>query len=305
MNPEGSVVAVDIGGTTTKLALVDRQGAVEHWRTFSTSGPNAESFVEKLLAGIRRLQAPSRGPVLGVSVAIAGFVTSDGILEYNPNLPWLQGAPVGATLQRELGVPVHVESDSNAACAAEYVFGQGKTAPRFLCLTGGTGLGVGMIVQGRLLRVAHGCIGDAGHVIVLAGGPRCSCGGRGCAEALLSTAVLGQRYAQSLGEESATFRILVRDAQAGKETAVEILRQAGYWLGVAAASLSHILFPDRIAVAGGLSRAGSILFLAAQDSFREHCGEFPLASCSIVPAVTGEHATLIGAAASIFHPELR
>lgn len=304
MNPQDTVVAVDIGGTTTKLALVDRQGTVECWQTFSTSGSNSESFVEKLLVAISRLQAPSHGPVLGVSVALAGFVTADGTLEYNPNLPWLEGAPVAALLQRELGVPVHVESDSNAACAAEYVFGQGRNASRFLCLTGGTGLGVGMIVQGRLLRVAHGCIGDAGHVIVLAGGPRCSCGGRGCAEALLSTAVLGQQYARESGEHGATFRTLVRDAQAGNVKAAEIIRQAGYWLGVAAASLSHILFPDRIAVAGGLSRAGSILFHAAEESFREHCGELPLAGASLVPAVTGEHATLIGAAAYIFHPEL-
>lgn len=305
MNPEGSVVAVDIGGTTTKLAWVDRQGAVESWQIFSTSGANAESFVEKLLVAIRRLQAPSHNPVLGVSVAIAGFVTPDGTLEYNPNLPWLEGTPVATLLQRELRLPVHVDSDSNAACAAEYVFGQGKNASRFLCLTGGTGLGVGMIAQRRLLRVAHECIGDAGHVILLPGGPRCSCGGRGCAEALLSTAVLGQQYARQSGEEGATFRTLVRDAHAGNAIAAEILRQAGYWLGVAAASLSHILFPDRIAVAGGLSRAGPILFHAAEESFREHCGKFPLAGVSLVPAVTGEHATLIGAAAYIFHPELR
>ena len=267
MKPKDTVVAVDIGGTTTKLALVDRQGTVECWQTFSTSGSNSESFVEKLLVAIRRLQAPSHGPVLGVSVALAGFVTADGTLEYNPNLPWLEGAPVAALLQRELGVPVHVESDSNAACAAEYVFGEGRNASRFLCLTGGTGLGVGMIVQGRLLRVAHGCIGDAGHVIVLAGGPRCSCGGRGCAEALLSTALLGQQYARESGEHGATFRTLVRDAQAGNAKAAEIIRQAGYWLGVAAASLSHILFPDRIAVAGGFRGQGPFCFKQPRNLF--------------------------------------
>ncbi len=252
----------------------------------------------------RRLEAEASFPVVGVSVAVAGFVSSDGALEYNPNLPWLERVPIAATLTRELGRHVHVDADSNAAGLAEYLFGEGRGSRRFLCLTGGTGLGVGMVVNGKLLRIVHGCMGDAGHVIVSPEGPDCTCGGRGCAEALLSTASLGKRYSGINGHDDVEFRTLVEDARAGKLAACALLEEAGYWLGIAAASLASIFLPDRIAVAGGLSQAGDGLLRAAQASFRAHGGRFPLSRASLVRASTGEHATLLGAAAGFFNPEL-
>ena len=191
MTEKRAVIAIDIGGSTTKLALIDAYGDVRHWRSFATRGP-VEDFLERVLAAILEILSEALQPVLGVSVAIAGFVSWEGALAYNPNLPWLEHAPLAAVLRDALHLPVFVETDSNAACAAEYIVGQGRGASRFLCLTGGTGLGVGMGVNRRLLRIAHGCMGDAGHIILSPTGPLCSCGGRGCAEAFLSTASLGQ-----------------------------------------------------------------------------------------------------------------
>jgi glucokinase len=304
MNDEASVIAIDIGGGTTKLALISRQAEVRGWRAFSTVAESGAAFLEKVVAACRRLQVEEKAPVIGVSAAVAGFVSADGTLEYNPNLPWLEETPIAALLAEELGLPVHVDADSNAACLAEFLFGEGRGSCRFLCLTGGTGLGVGMVAQGKLLRIAHGCMGDAGHVIVSPDGPACTCGGRGCAEAMLSTASLGKRYAEVSGNGHVGFRWLVEDARAGKRPACELLEEAGYWLGIAAASLASIFLPDRIAVAGGLSQAGEALLIAAQASFRAHGGRFPLARASLVQASTGEHATLIGAATGFFHPRL-
>jgi predicted NBD/HSP70 family sugar kinase len=204
-----------------------------------------------------------------------------------------------------LGLPVYVDADSNAASLAEYLSEGGRASTRFLCLTGGTGLGVGMVVEGKLLRIAHGCMGDAGHVIVSPEGPICTCGGRGCAEALLSTAALGVRYADARGVEDAGFRALVEDARDEIPAACALLEEAGYWLGIAAASLANVFLPDRIAIAGGLSQAGDAFFSAAQTSFRGHAGKLPRSLASLVRASTGEHATLLGAAAGFFNPELR
>src|SRR5271170_1666896 len=267
MSDEASVIAIDIGGGTTKLALVDRQGAIRNWRSFPTAAQNSEAFIDKVLDASRQMQSETETPIAGASAAVAGFVSSDGALEYNPNLPWLEGTPIASRLADELGLRVHVEADSNAACLAEYLFGEGRSSRRFLCLTGGTGLGVGMVIDGRLLRIAHGCMGDAGHIIVSPEGPACSCGGRGCAEALLSTAALGMRYAAARGAEDAGFRALVEDARNGLPAACALLEEAGYWLGIAAASLANIFLPDRIAIAGGLSQAGDAFFTAAQTSF--------------------------------------
>ena len=306
-NDEATVLAIDIGGGTTKLALVNQRGAIHNWRSFATTAPSGAVFMETVVAACRLLQVEGGASLAGVSAAVAGFVSPAGVLEYNANLPWLEGTPIGMLLASGLNLPVIVDADSNAACVAEYIFGEGCGASRFLCLTGGTGLGVGMIAEGKLLRIAHGCMGDAGHVIVSPAGPVCSCGGRGCAEALLSTASLAERYAQAgdrNGSAETCFRDLVEDGQLGKADAGTLLEEAGYWLGIAAASLANIFMPDRIAVAGGLSQAGDAFIAATQSSFRAHCGRFPLARASLVRATTGEHATLLGAAASFFHPEI-
>lgn len=304
MSDDATVIAIDIGGGTTKLALVDRQGEIRCWQIFPTVGPSAVDFIDKVVAIARQLQAEAKLPVAGISAAVAGFVSAEGLLEYNSNLPWLEGTAISALLTERLSLRVHVDADSNAACVAEYIFGQGRGTSRFLCLTGGTGLGVGMMVKGKLLRIAHGCLGDAGHIIVAPNGPACTCGGRGCAEALLSTASLAARYAQVSRGQEESFRGLVGDSQSGDPNARTLLQEAGQWLGIAAASLAHIFLPDRIVIAGGLSQAGDSFFASAQESFRAHGGHFPLARATLMRASTGEHATLLGAAACFFYPEL-
>ena len=304
MSDEARVIAIDIGGGTTKLALVDRPGAIRSWQIFPTVGPSAIAFIDKVVAAARQLQAEAKQPVTGISAAVAGFVSAEGLLEYNSNLPWLEGTAISALLAERLSLRVHVDADSNAACVAEYIFGRGKGTSRFLCLTGGTGLGVGMMAEGKLLRIAHGCLGDAGHIIVAPNGPACTCGGHGCAEALLSTASLAERYARISRRPENDFRALVEDSERGDSQARGLVQEAGQWLGIAAASLANIFLPDRIVIAGGLSQAGDSFFAFAEESFRAHGGHFPLARASLMRASTGEHATLLGAAACFFYPEL-
>jgi glucokinase len=304
MNDEESVIAIDIGGGSTKLARIDRRGTLNGWQSFPTAASTGAVFVERVAGAASTLREQAAVPVIGLSVAVAGFVSDDGELEYNANLPWLERTPIATLLADSLGLPTQIDADSNAACVAEYKFGIGRGSTRFLCLTGGTGLGVGMMAGGKLLRIAHGCMGDAGHIIVSPEGPVCSCGGRGCAEALLSTASLAKRYSEIGGYGKVGFRALVEDGKAGRPEAKKLLEEAGYWLGIAAASLASIFLPDRIAVAGGLSQSGDLLMLSAQASFRTHGGDFPLARATLERASTSEHATLLGAAASFFYPEL-
>jgi glucokinase len=307
-NDGAQVIAIDIGGGTTKLALVDRRGGMRGWRSFPTAGASGALFLETVADACCGLRAEANAPVAGISVAVAGFVGSDGSLDYNPNLPWLEKTPIAALLRDQTGLPVHVDADSNAACLAEYAAedasGEERGVARLLCITGGTGIGVGMVIEGKLLRIARNCLGDAGHVIVLPEGPECSCGGRGCAEALLSTAALGMRYAGLRGAEGRGFRELVEGARDGVPAACELLEEAGGWMGVAAASLASIFLPDRIAIAGGLSRAGDGFFRAAQRSFAAHGGSLPRSLASLALARSGEHATLLGAAVGFFHPEM-
>lgn len=296
---ERCVIALDIGGSSTKLALINQSGEMREWRQFPTQQPLIGTFIEQLIGAVRELRSHVSGELSGIAGAVAGFVDEYGTLLYNPNLPWLEGICIGAELADAFELRVHLEADSNAACAGEYLFGEGRDSSRFLCLTGGTGLGVGMIVNGTLLRTAFGCLGDAGHIIVSPNGPPCSCGGRGCAEVILSTVELGKQYAQAVGG-SATFQDMVIAASKGEAHAVGLLNEAGHRLGIAAASLANIFFPDRIAIAGGLSQAGEPLLVAAAASFAAYGGTFPVARTTFVRASTSRHATLLGAAACFF-----
>jgi glucokinase len=151
-------------------------------------------------------------------------------------------------------------------------------------------MGVGMTINGNLLRFAHGCMGDPGHIIVDPEGPSCSCGGRGCAEAILSAPALAERY------RVASLRDVITAAEAGKPAAIEILYDAGHALGIAAASLAHIFFPDQIAIAGGLSAAGNLVMKPLEESFQKVASHHARAQTKISRALLGPNATLIGAA---------
>ena len=296
------VLAFDIGGSATKLALVSDTGTMSAWRSFATHASDRTTYLDRLTASLRELAADTPETPLGIAGAIAGFLDEAMNLAYNPTLAWLEGADIHGALSSAFHLPVLIENDANAASAGEYLFGSGQGSHRFLCLTGGTGLGVGMVVNGEIVRAACGGLGDAGHIIVEPAGPACSCGGRGCAEAVLSTQFLAKRYSERQSSPQ-TFRNLVSAATAGEPLAQGLLEQAGRQLGIAAASLAHIFFPDRIAIAGGLSEAGAPLLSAAVSSFALHGGTYPVSLATIVRATTGAHAPLLGAAASFFQQQ--
>jgi glucokinase len=226
---------------------------------------------------------------------VAGFLNrARDRLSYNPNLEWLVGFPLRDAIADTLGASVVIEVDSNAACLGEFRFGAGRGSQRFLCLAAGTGLGGGMIVDGALVRFMGECIGDAGHVVVDANGPECPCGGRGCAEAMVAERTI-VRNAQS----GATLREVIESARQGNGRAVAELASAGRALGVAMASLAQLFFPDRIALAGGLSEADSLVLPAAEASFRRSVNSEARERVAVVKAELGWRATVIGAAAPL------
>jgi glucokinase len=285
-------LGVDIGGTNTKVALVSDRGDVAGIETFPT-GQNQAA----LIANIREAANRCRGDTAlrGAGVAVAGFINSArDRLSYNPNLQWLEGFPLRDALADALGVTVALEVDSNASCHGEYRFGAGRGSERFLCLVAGTGLGVGMIIGGALVRFMGECIGDAGHVVVDANGPECPCGGRGCAEVMVSERTIVQK-----AQCGATLRDVMESARQGNSRAVSELAAAGRALGIAMASLSQIFFPDRIALAGGLAEAEDLVLPAAEAEFRRTVNAEARAHVSVVKAALGWRATVIGAAAPL------
>lgn len=294
------VLCVDIGGTSTKAAV---QGPGDGFTSLDSIAtvPGVEQYFESLVGLIRQVLngvEPSGKRVAHMGVAVAGFLDdSRRRLIYNPNIRWLEGFPLH---ERLCGIfpdlRIEMEVDSNAATMAEYRSGSGRGSSRFLCVTCGTGLGVGMAVDGRPLRFAHGCLGDIGHVIVDRNGPMCTCGGRGCAEALIGSPRLMDRFRNLAHvEQAVTLQEVIKGANAGDRDAAEVIVEAGEYLGVALASIANILFPDRIAIAGGLSAAGDSLIEPARLVFQELASTATRQGTIILKATLGPLASLAGA----------
>jgi glucokinase len=295
-----SVLCVDIGGTSTKAGVVAADGSLCLDSSIPT-GPDAPAFAAALCDLIARTQraADEAGiAIAGMGVAVAGFLDPARTrLAYNPNLSWLVGFPLRDHLTSRFQIPVELEIDSNAACMAEFQHGAGRGSSRFLCVAAGTGLGAGMTVDGVPLRFAHGCLGDIGHVIVEPDGPLCSCGGRGCAEALISAPAIAVAFRQQTGLPAELgLRDVIAAAERRHPVALALIERAGRHLGIAIASMANILFPDRIAIAGGLSAAGHVLLDAASRSFESSAGTFVRSNVTLALANLGPQATLIGAA---------
>ncbi len=290
------MLAFDVGGTSTKLALVSESGEMQAWTSLPTQPPR-DSFFARLITALHHLAAESAEAPVGIAGAVAGFLDRDGALAYNPNLPWLEGVSFRTALAHEFGLPLHLENDANAACAGEFLFGAGRGSRRFLCLTAGTGIGVSLITGDELMRCAWGGLGDAGHIVVRPDGPPCACGGHGCAEALVSAVALARQHSDATGQRY-SFRNLVEATAAGDSAALATVARAGHHLGIAAASLAQIFFPDRIAIAGGLSALGTPLLASTRAAFLAHTGTLA-ASATLVCAAHGANAPLTGAVASM------
>lgn len=299
-----SVLCVDIGGTTSKIGLLAPSGELTLCDSVPTQGPDAEAFAQRLCRGIGEAERRARegGIVLaGIGVAIAGFLDDNrSRMIYNSNLPWLEGYPLRDRIAQGFTLPVELEVDSNAAAIAEQHYGSGRDSKRFLCVTVGTGLGVGMIIDGEPLRFAYGCLGDIGHLVLQPNGPVCTCGGRGCAEMYVSAPVLADKYrlAKRRSQEM-TLRDVIIAARDGDGVAVAVLEEAGEWLGLAIASMANTFYPDRIAIAGGLAESGELVMNAVGRAFRESVSDFARARTILGRATLGSMATLTGAAHSI------
>ena len=307
-----NILAIDIGGTYTKLALVDPEGNTDHVASIPTAGGGGvDRFLLSVGENARQvIDRSEEGKVVGVGIGVAGFVDPDHTkMTFNPNIAWLEGANLKDYFMNRLNLSVYVEIDSNAAALAEAVHGNGKNSHRLLVLAIGTGLGGGMTVDGQILRISNECLGDIGHIIVEPGGSQCASGCHGCAEAMVSASAL-QRYASEFiveDQKSVYYEQVKRgkiiqvseiiEAAKQKDKAAEkAVQKLGMFLGIALASMVPVLAPDQICIAGGISEAGSILLDATNKSFQKFVGPPYAEGVIIQKAVLGWQSVLVGAA---------
>jgi glucokinase len=287
---EALVVGVDVGGTKIRSGRMDREGRVLGRHELESPEESEEDVLAAFVAAVEA--------VLDDDVAALGFGVPSNLERRTGrvlraiNLP-LDDIDLASRARERFGLPVGVENDANAAALAEWRLGAGRGASNLVVLTLGTGVGGGLVLDGRLYRGWA----ELGHVVVDIDGPPCqgTCGGRGHLEALASGTAAGEA-ARKLWGEDADAQVLVDRAREGDEDALAVLSRIGAVLGAAVGSLANVFDPELVIVGGGFGEgAGDLLLVPAQESARREAISPLDGTLRIVPAVLGGDAGLIGA----------
>ena len=308
--PAPPTIGVDLGATNVRGAVVDRGGGILAELRDHT-GVDGVDVIPTTAALVARLRADFPA-VAAVGVGAAGLVDRDGDVQYAPNIPAFRRTPLREALGAAIGLPVVVDNDANAAAWGEIMHGAARGALYALMVTLGSGIGGGIVARGRVIRGAHGFAAEVGHFQIDPNGPMCACGERGHWEAFASGHALG-RMGREWAAAGRAPGVLVRaggdaddvtgvhvgdSAQAGEADGRALLDEYAELVAVGLAGLANILDPERIVISGGLVELGDTLLAPVRDAFgRRIEGSEYRPRIDIVPAVLGEQAGVIGAAA--------
>lgn len=303
-----TVLVGDFGGTNFRAALVASDGTV--LSRHQAASPDTLELAPVLAHAIALLEAAAgdENPQ-AVCIAVAGLVNAEaGRVDLAPNIPAFRNAPITGPIAIHLGIPAFIENDASAAALGEYRFGAGRGSRHVLHATIGTGIGGGIIVDGRLYRGAGGLAGEIGHITVDPAGPRCACGGRGCLEAMVSGTAFAARaqrliasgraplLASLAGEGPTTGGHLHAAAMAGEVLAEAEIRNGGHYLGLGIGSVVNVLNPDIVTLSGGMLAIGPMLL----EPMRAAMLAMPYGPANRTPirlSELDEDAGLLGAAA--------
>jgi glucokinase len=303
-------IGVDIGGTKVSAGVVDDEGRVIDRELRLTPGHDVEE-TESLIVEVVSTLA-DRNDVVAVGVGAAGWIANDhATVLFSPHLAW-RNEPLRDGLSGRIGLPLFIENDANAAAWAESRFGAAQGEPVIVCVTLGTGIGGGLVVDGSVYRGAYGIACEYGHMTLVPDGRLCACGNRGCWEMYASGRALA-RDARELAAESpvAAARLLALAGSAarldgpvvtaaaaeGDSAALSICTNMGRWLGRGLANLAAVIDPSVFVIGGGVSDAGELLLRPAREEFAHTVtgrGFRPVARVALVEL--GPDAGLIGAA---------
>jgi glucokinase len=316
--PPRRVIGIDAGGTKLLGGVVDADLAVHHRVHRHIQGLDQAELIETIVDAVE--EAVSAAPdVRSVGFGIPALVRPEtGSVMVSNHLP-LDGVPFRALMSERLDIPVAVDNDSNVAILAEHRAGAARGADDALMLTLGTGIGGGLIFGGKLYRGSAGAGAELGHIVVDPDGPDCpgACPGRGCLEAFASGNAIGRAGAEAARREPAsalgktlasgreiTGGLVTELAHDGDEAAIEVLAEAGRWLGVGIVSLVNALNPELVVIGGGASANGELLLGPAREVLAERGLPPNRELVRIVIAHFGSEASMIGAALTALDAEL-
>ncbi|HSA58702.1 MAG TPA: ROK family protein [bacterium] len=315
MSSSNFVLSVDLGGTNLRIAAVREDGTVlDRLEEASEARAGSATVLRKVVDAVRSLggNVESRnGKILGVSLGFPGIVDpAKGIVYRSPHFPDWKDLELLSFFRPELSWPVAVDNDANLAALGESWKGAGRGLKNFLMMTLGTGLGGGMVIDGRVFHGDRGFAGEFGHICIETNGPECACGSRGCLETFVSaTGILRlaeisdqadgrEQLLERLGKPLArtTAKDLYVAALDGDIFANTLFKKMGYYLGIGLASLVNTLGMETIIVGGGVAEAWDFFIEPAKKELAQRTYEETARTVKIVKAGLGTDAALIGGA---------
>ncbi|MNQ70528.1 Glucokinase [compost metagenome] len=304
-------IGVDLGGTNIKVGICDEQGKLLKTLEGPTSPElGAESVLERIAQYVRQIVEESEytwEQVAGIGAGLAGFMDiPEGFVKFSPNLQW-HNVPAKKTLEALLGKQVKIDNDANVAALGEAWAGAGAGIPNCVCYTLGTGVGGGIIINGKIYQGSAGMAGELGHMSIVPDieAIQCGCGQMGCLETVSSATGIvrmakdaverGERTSLALHEKIEAKHVF-DDAKSGDEVALRIVNRAAYYIGRSMAALAVVINPKRFIIGGGVSKAGEILFQPIRETFIKYTPEAAAEGVEIVAATLGNDAGVVGAA---------
>ncbi len=309
------VLALDIGGTKIVAAIVSPGGQIlarERSLTLADEGP--PPVINRLFAAIDHIlnlknMKPSQ--LHSVSLAVAGGIDIErGLVTSSPHLPGWHNVPLRDMVKDRYRVNTFLLNDASAAALGEHCFGAGRGVNDLVLLTVGTGIGGGIILNGRLYNGPSGSAGEIGHMTIAVNGLECTCGNIGCLETLVSGTALEREARKRIarGEKSSLVKMAAGNMEAitaeqinaaarrGDSLALDVINQAAFYLGVGLVNVVNIFNPEMIIIGGGLAGLGDLLLEPARQMVSERAFQLSAQAVRIVPAQLGDEAGVLGAA---------
>lgn len=307
-------IGIDVGGTNVKIALVDGEGKIIYSNSVPTYAQMGYEYtVNNIKQAIRDLMKETNTDakeIEGIGFDFPGQVDyKTGVVKLAPNIPGWVNIPIAQMIEEEFNIPTRIDNDVRCAALGELKFGAGKGCENFVCITVGTGIGSGLVINGQLVRGAANAAGEIGHIkLQMNGGPICGCGDTGCLEAFASgpsIVAMAQEYLK--GGKSTKFRemagadgeitpyIVAKAAEAGDPVAKRIFEIVGTYIGMGLVSVINLLNPEKVIIGGGVAAAGDLLLDPIRKTIKERAMVVAGNSVEIVPAELGNSAGVIGA----------
>ena len=304
-------IGIDVGGTNVKIALVSDKGKIIYSNSIPTRAEMGYEYtINSMKDAVRDLLKETKmkpSDIEGMGFGFPGQIDcKNGVVRLAPNIPGWVNIPIANIMEKEFGISTRVDNDVRTATLGELNYGAGVGCENLVCITVGTGIGSGLVVNGKLVRGANNAAGEIGHIkLTNEGGPLCGCGDRGCLEAYASgpsIVALAEEYIK--GGKSTKYRELANPditpyivavaAKEGDPVAKQIFRIMGEYIGMGLTSVVNLLNPEKIIIGGGVAEAGDILFNPIKETIAKRAMTIQR-EVEIVPAQLGNTAGVIGA----------